>query len=62
MSADEPGTPGIGGLLRDVLALLLIVAGVVGLNVAAFVANPWVGVAVASTTAITAGVALGAVR
>jgi hypothetical protein len=62
VTPDKTAAPATGRLLLDVFALLLIVAGVIGLNVAAFTLTPVLGVAAVSVTAIAAGVGLGQAR
>lgn len=48
-----------GGVLRDIAALALLMAGVAGLSVAAFAFDWRLGLAVLSAAAIIAGVTLG---
>ena len=52
--------PGLDtGVLRDILALLLVLSGVVGLTVVGFATDWRLGVAVLSVAVMTAGVLLG---
>lgn len=51
-----------GRAIRDLLALLLLVAGAVGLGFAAFHTDLWLGIAYLSAVAVTAGALLGMER
>jgi hypothetical protein len=62
VTPDETDAPSRARLLLDVLALLLLLAGVVGINTAAFLLTPLAGLVTVSMTAIVAGVALGQAR